>query len=461
MGLGAWFAAIAAGYAADQFIAAAQAGRSRTLATAGLRGRAGLPRPSSASPSPGPSPPAGPAPPASSRSSARSPTRQRPPARRRSQPRPLLPARRRPMAALVLHPQHRPAHAAPPPAARPAPASPATATRPPTPGTSARATSPRRARLRRHHRPGPPDPRRPAPAAPLPHHPGRALRPAAPHGQAPTSSGDTSHHMTTSHAQPHRPAGYSATPARHGGLAWSSPSRRDDEREVRLYPAEPAVPDVHHRPQCRLPHDQPVQVRGRRARAMAVHAVHVTYVLYQMIGLPVNFTGRGFDLAAHQARILAWRPPSYPDVDIFLPICGEPVEVLRNTWAAVSDAGRELPGSGSARTSLMMGRPTRPGRWPSRSASATSAVPASACTRRRATCDTPSPAPAASTSSSSTPISRRGTTSWLRLLPYLDDPAVAIVQKPAVFPAKPGADLDRECRGCYPGGLLPVDPGGP
>jgi cellulose synthase (UDP-forming) len=60
-----------------------------------------------------------------------------------------------------------------------------------------------------------------------------------------------------------------------------------------------------------------------------------TYIIYQAISLPVNFTGRGFDLAAHQARIGAWRPRSYPSVDIYLPICGEPTEVLRNTWNAV------------------------------------------------------------------------------------------------------------------------------
>ena len=62
-----------------------------------------------------------------------------------------------------------------------------------------------------------------------------------------------------------------------------------------------------------------------------------TYIVYQMISLPVNFAGRGFDLAAHQARIRAWHPLSYPGVDIFLPICGEPIELLRNTWAAVAD----------------------------------------------------------------------------------------------------------------------------
>jgi cellulose synthase (UDP-forming) len=62
-----------------------------------------------------------------------------------------------------------------------------------------------------------------------------------------------------------------------------------------------------------------------------------TYFIYQVISLPVNFSGRGFDLAAHQRRIQAWCPPSYPSVDIFLPICGEPIDVLANTWKAVSE----------------------------------------------------------------------------------------------------------------------------
>jgi cellulose synthase/poly-beta-1,6-N-acetylglucosamine synthase-like glycosyltransferase len=61
-----------------------------------------------------------------------------------------------------------------------------------------------------------------------------------------------------------------------------------------------------------------------------------TYVVYQAISLPVNFAGRGFDLAAHQRRIGAWCPSSYPAVDILLPVCGEPLELLRNTWTAVS-----------------------------------------------------------------------------------------------------------------------------
>ena len=73
-----------------------------------------------------------------------------------------------------------------------------------------------------------------------------------------------------------------------------------------------------------------------------------TYIVYQMISLPVNFAGRGFDLAAHQARIQAWHPLSCPGVDIFLPICGEPIELLCNTWSAVADLIASYEGEAQA-----------------------------------------------------------------------------------------------------------------
>ena len=68
------------------------------------------------------------------------------------------------------------------------------------------------------------------------------------------------------------------------------------------------------------------------------------YIVYQAISLPVNFAGRGFDLAAHQARIEAWRPASYPAVDVYLPICGEPIGLLRNTWTSVAGLVGNYPG---------------------------------------------------------------------------------------------------------------------
>ena len=69
-----------------------------------------------------------------------------------------------------------------------------------------------------------------------------------------------------------------------------------------------------------------------------------TYALYQVVCLPVNFSGRGFDLAAHQALVGAWNPSAYPGVDVFLPICGEPVEMLHNTWTAVGRLLAAYPG---------------------------------------------------------------------------------------------------------------------
>jgi cellulose synthase/poly-beta-1,6-N-acetylglucosamine synthase-like glycosyltransferase len=68
------------------------------------------------------------------------------------------------------------------------------------------------------------------------------------------------------------------------------------------------------------------------------------YFLYQALSLPVNFTGNGFDLAAHNERVRRWQPADYPDVDIFLPICGEPIAVLHNTWTGVFELIEAYPG---------------------------------------------------------------------------------------------------------------------
>jgi len=58
----------------------------------------------------------------------------------------------------------------------------------------------------------------------------------------------------------------------------------------------------------------------------------LVYAAYQLISLPINFGGRGFDYVGHVLRVKAWRPERYPDVDIYLPVCGEPAAMLRNTW---------------------------------------------------------------------------------------------------------------------------------
>jgi len=72
------------------------------------------------------------------------------------------------------------------------------------------------------------------------------------------------------------------------------------------------------------------------------------YLAYQAVSLPVNFAGRGFNLAAHEQRVSRWQPRRYPRVAIFLPICGEPVEVLRNTWVGVFELIQAYPGNAHA-----------------------------------------------------------------------------------------------------------------
>jgi cellulose synthase (UDP-forming) len=72
------------------------------------------------------------------------------------------------------------------------------------------------------------------------------------------------------------------------------------------------------------------------------------YLAYQAVSLPVNFAGRSFDLDAHKDRVSSWRPHQYPVVDIFLPICGEPLGVLRNTWAGVFELITAYPGAARA-----------------------------------------------------------------------------------------------------------------
>jgi cellulose synthase (UDP-forming) len=71
-------------------------------------------------------------------------------------------------------------------------------------------------------------------------------------------------------------------------------------------------------------------------------------VVYYLISLCVNFGTRGFDLVSHRALIEAWSPVSYPSLDIFLPVCGEPIEILQNTWRYVADLVWSYPGLATA-----------------------------------------------------------------------------------------------------------------
>ncbi|HET8915825.1 MAG TPA: cellulose synthase catalytic subunit, partial [Propionibacteriaceae bacterium] len=59
-------------------------------------------------------------------------------------------------------------------------------------------------------------------------------------------------------------------------------------------------------------------------------------ILYYVVSLSVNAFSKDFDLHAHRRLRTSWRPTAYPDVDVFLPVCGEPLEVMKNTWVHVT-----------------------------------------------------------------------------------------------------------------------------
>jgi cellulose synthase (UDP-forming) len=72
------------------------------------------------------------------------------------------------------------------------------------------------------------------------------------------------------------------------------------------------------------------------------------FAVYQLISLPINFTGPSFNLTDHQRLVASWLPRRYPSVDIFLPICGEPIALLQNTWAGVRELIAAYPGLANA-----------------------------------------------------------------------------------------------------------------
>ncbi|MFJ4963255.1 Cellulose synthase catalytic subunit [UDP-forming] [Streptomyces sp. ADI96-02] len=67
-------------------------------------------------------------------------------------------------------------------------------------------------------------------------------------------------------------------------------------------------------------------------------------LIYYVMSLRVNVFTRDFDVDAHRALVAAWQPANPPSVDVFLPVCGEPVEVLRNTWTHVRALADRYPG---------------------------------------------------------------------------------------------------------------------
>jgi len=86
----------------------------------------------------------------------------------------------------------------------------------------------------------------------------------------------------------------------------------------------------------------------RNPAALPFAAYTFLYFAYQAVSVPMNFAGPNFHPGRHRDLVARWRPAVYPSVDIFLPICGEPIEVLRNTWIGVFELIHAYPGSALA-----------------------------------------------------------------------------------------------------------------
>ena len=89
-------------------------------------------------------------------------------------------------------------------------------------------------------------------------------------------------------------------------------------------------------------------------------------IAYYVISLLVNAGTRGFDHAAHINMVASW-PGTYPSLDVFLPVCGEPLAVLHNTWRHVLELVRAYPGVATAYV-LDDSGDERSARWPGVSA---------------------------------------------------------------------------------------------
>ncbi len=65
--------------------------------------------------------------------------------------------------------------------------------------------------------------------------------------------------------------------------------------------------------------------------------VVLVIAVFFLISLRVNIFTKDFRAGDHRARVEAWNPPpgEWPSIDVWLPVAGEPLEVLKNTWFSI------------------------------------------------------------------------------------------------------------------------------
>jgi cellulose synthase (UDP-forming) len=67
-------------------------------------------------------------------------------------------------------------------------------------------------------------------------------------------------------------------------------------------------------------------------------------IVYYLLSVAIHLFTQDFTVRRHRRLVLSWMPVTYPHVDVFLPVCGEPLAVLNNSWTHVTELVRSYPG---------------------------------------------------------------------------------------------------------------------
>jgi cellulose synthase (UDP-forming) len=69
-------------------------------------------------------------------------------------------------------------------------------------------------------------------------------------------------------------------------------------------------------------------------------------VIYYLISFFIQGFGEHFDFGLHRRILKKWhrKEQIFPTVDVFLPICGEDINIIRNTWLGVAQNKKEYEG---------------------------------------------------------------------------------------------------------------------
>ena len=74
---------------------------------------------------------------------------------------------------------------------------------------------------------------------------------------------------------------------------------------------------------------------ARHAAVAVFVAPLLLHLIYAAVSLSTTTMRRRVSLITHRSRLAAWSPDRLQSVDVFLPSCGEPMEILRNTYRHV------------------------------------------------------------------------------------------------------------------------------